>query len=145
MDTRAAQNFGSFNRVGAFRQLEEVETAYLFGSEAISQSGPVSDVDIAVVFDKTQLEPGLPQSRRRLEMIVDLKQLLPGREVDLVLLDKTSPLFAHRIVRDGVVVKETEPQKRTDREEKSIHRYIDTKPLRQKQWALHKMPANKRH
>lgn len=119
-----------------FRDRDDVETAYLFGSMARGEEGPTSDVDVAIVFDPERVSDGADRRERQLELAADLVDALDRNDVDVVQLDQCSPLFAHRIVRDGVVVKDAAPKRRVAREERIIHRYVDTKPLRDAQWRI---------
>lgn len=76
--------------------------AYLFGSQARGQSGPGSDVDIAVYLDE-----GLNRDDRfdlRLRLIGDLSVILQTDGVDLLLLRDLPLFFQYRIVREGKLI-----------------------------------------
>lgn len=83
-------------------QLEEllarqgVILAYLFGSQATGQAGPLSDVDV-------------------------------------VILNRATPLLAHQVVKYGRIIYEPDPLARIRFEVAAFHRYVDTKPLRKLQ------------
>jgi len=117
-----------------FRGRPEVRTAYLFGSVARGEEGPTSDVDVAVVFDPGRVPDESTRWRKRLELTADLVDALDRNDVDVVDLEAASPLVAHRVVRDGIVVKDSAAERRIEREERIFHRYVDTKPLRRDQW-----------
>ncbi|HFD40587.1 MAG TPA: nucleotidyltransferase domain-containing protein [Anaerolineae bacterium] len=110
----------------------QVTLAYLFGSQATGQAGPLSDVDIAVL-----LPPGTPASRWsaiQLALTNDLIDLLGCNQVDVVVLNRAPPLLADRVVRYGQVLFESDPLQRVRFETETLRRYLDTKPLRKLLW-----------
>lgn len=72
--------------------------AILFGSTARGSARPDSDVDLAI----WPADPDIPLSDE-LALQARLEALL-GRDVDLVRIDRASPLLAWRIARDGIVL-----------------------------------------
>ena len=79
-----------------------VVSAYLFGSHASGTAHNESDVDVAVLLDYRFH----PTARRRFDAGVGLSSALIGalhvNAVDVVVLNDAPPLFARRIVREGV-------------------------------------------
>src|SRR3972149_2768923 len=62
-----------------------------FGSTVTGSEHATSDVDVAVLAER-------PLSfRERAELMHDLPALSPGREVDLVLINRADPLFLRKI------------------------------------------------
>jgi predicted nucleotidyltransferase len=105
-----------------------VELAYLFGSQATGMAGPLSDVDIAVL-----LAPDVPREDwggTQVALITELIGLFRRNDVDVVILNRASPLLADRAIRYGRVLCEPDPLRRTRFEVKALQRYLDTKPLR---------------
>jgi len=51
-------------------------------------------------------------------------------QVDLVVLNKASPLLAHEVVRNGKLVFCRDPDRRVAFETDAFRRYVDTEPLR---------------
>ncbi len=100
--------------------------AYLFGSQARGEAGPLSDVDLAVVLDPATPQPDL----RRDDLNARLMQLLRRNDVDLVLADRAPPLLRHRILRDGVCLLAREPVEATRFAVQALHDFEDTRPLR---------------
>jgi len=107
----------------------DVVGAYLFGSQARGQAGPLSDVDVAV-----WLDPGLPapaRGRRQLELMSRTSDALGTDEVQVVVMNDAPPLLAQRVLRDGVLLAERDPALRVRLETDAIVRYLDTSPLRE--------------
>lgn len=104
---------------------ERVDCAWLFGSVARREAGPLSDVDIAVM-----LAPQVG-TRDRLDVAATLVEDLERRcpHVDLVLLDEASPLLKHRVLRDGLLLLERNPKRRVAFEARAIQEYLDFQPL----------------
>lgn len=106
---------------------EDAAAVYLFGSVARDQDRADSDVDIAVLYGKP-VEPGL--AGLKLDLAGDLEEHL-GRPVDLVVLDHQSPDFIHRVLRDGIIVLETNRSARIRFEVKARNEYFDVLPTLQ--------------
>ena len=110
-----------------------VVLAYLFGSQAEGMAGPLSDVDIAVL-----LGPDVPPeqwSDVQIDLIGDLVSLFHRDDVDVVVLNRVTPLLAHRVATQGQVIYEPDPLVRTHFEVEALRRYVDTAPLRRLRWA----------
>jgi uncharacterized protein len=106
-----------------------VAAAYVFGSQARGNPGPLSDVDVAV-----WAAPGTDPSRRfalRLELANAATRALDGETVDLVVLDDASPLLRQRAWRDGELLIDRDPRTRVRDEARALLEFLDTKPLRE--------------
>ncbi len=92
-----------------FSEIPEIKLAYLFGSRARGDVGPLSDWDFAVYVD------GLDSSQRfdlRLRLIGELCLKLKTNDVDVcVLNDIERPELKYNIVSEGVLLLEREPFK----------------------------------
>jgi len=102
----------------------EVLFAYLFGSRARGQAGPLSDTDVAVFID-----PSVDPFNARLVIIEELMRLIGDDRVDVITLNDASPVLRHAVITDGIVVKE-EKNLRTTFEEQATSEYLDTAHLR---------------
>ena len=102
-----------------------VDCAWLFGSVARGEAGPLSDVDVAVLLAAT-----VPPEAR-MDTAAALVEELERRcgRVDLVLLDEASPALRHRVLRDGLLLVERDARRRVAFETRSIQEYLDFKPL----------------
>lgn len=123
MDKRTREQAqGIFERHG-------VVLAYLFGSAARGNTGPLSDVDVAVVFRQPapDIEAGL---QRESVLASELEDVLK-REVDLInLADVTSPLLRHRVLRRGAAIYCADHKLRQELELRALHDFEDTRHLR---------------
>lgn len=120
MDTAALSAF--------FAAQPDVRLAYLFGSQARGETGPLSDVDLAIVLDPTITDADA--DARRDDLNARLMQLLRRNDVDLVLADRAPPLLRHRIVSRGVCLFAREPVEATHFAVRALHDYEDTRHLR---------------
>ena len=105
-----------------------VVLAYLYGSQARDDAGPLSDVDVAVLF-----EPGVPESerfRRVLHLIGELGSVFGRDDVYVVDLADASPLLRHRVYYDGVVLTCPDDAVRVRFATEALRDYVDTEPLR---------------
>jgi uncharacterized protein len=116
---------------------EDAAAVYLFGSVARREDRPDSDVDVAVLYGKP-VEPGL--AGLKLALAGDLEARL-GRRVDLVVLDKQSPDFVHRILRDGVLVIERNRSARIRFEVAARNEYFDVLPRLREYRSARRRPA----
>lgn len=108
-----------------------VVLAYLFGSQAEGKAGPLSDVDIAVL-----LGPQVPKERWtevQIALTNELIGLFHRGDVDVVILNRATPVLAQEVARSGQVIYEAEPGARVDFQIAALRRYVDTEPLRRLQ------------
>jgi len=107
----------------------DVVAAIVFGSAARGDTRPDSDIDVAVLFTREAAERGINRS----ELIADIMGVLKRNDVDVVILNRASPLLLHRVVRDGHVVYAANQGALAEFIIRSIQQYEDTKPLRKLQ------------
>jgi predicted nucleotidyltransferase len=81
---------------------EPVVVAYLFGSLARGDAGPLSDVDVAVLLEDN-LTPGETLALR-LQLMEAVGRALCVERVDVVVLNDAPYLLQHRVIRDGRVL-----------------------------------------
>jgi len=105
----------------------QVVFAYLFGSCARGDLGPLSDIDVAVYIDSR-----LAVFDYRLQLSEILAHELKTDHIDLVILNKAAPLLKSEVVRHGRVIKESK-QDRVIFEVQALAEYFDTAYLRQTQ------------
>lgn len=104
-----------------------VRFAFLFGSTARGDSGPLSDVDIAVYHD-----PAIEDLRW---LLADLVEASGTDRVDLVALNSAGPLLRQRVFRDGIPIVVQDHDLLGRLRFRTQIEYLDTAPLRRLWWA----------
>ena len=98
--------------------------AYLFGSMARGDATVTSDIDLAVLFEQPTADTLQgPVARLRL----DLEDAL-GRPVDLVSIENAPPDLIHRVLRDGILLVDRNPNRRIAFEVRARNDYFDLLP-----------------
>jgi predicted nucleotidyltransferase len=103
-----------------------LQLVVLFGSAARGQTGPRSDIDLAVLYDG-RIDP--------VELTNRITQLLKTDAADVVDLRAASPLLQMAALRDGVVLYERSPGTFLTAYSLAFRRYVDTRKLREAQAA----------
>jgi predicted nucleotidyltransferase len=131
IDERArvpAPDAAALERLRGALDRDGVVAAMLIGSQARGNAGPLSDIDVGIWH-----EPGLDPSTRlslHLALASAAARALGTDEVDVVMLNRASPLLRHRAIRDARRLVERDPKARVRFEAKALLDYLDTKPLR---------------
>jgi len=117
---------------------EGVVLAYLFGSAAREKMGPLSDIDIAVLFTEKVKKDAYFE--KELHLGVEIEKLLRLERVDVVNLGSAeSPLLKYNAVFGGKLIFCQDSKKKFETEIKIMKEYEDTKYLRHTQYYfLHK-------
>lgn len=105
---------------------DELAVVYLFGSRARGTAVPRSDVDLGLLFHEPQTEV-LLGPRNRIEGEVEATLGLPVQAVEL---RSAPPDLVHRVLRDGVLVLETDRSARIRFEHRKRMEYLDLQPVR---------------
>ncbi len=96
---------------------------YLFGSAAKGESTPLSDLDIAVLL---RSDTNIIATSLRFNLFADISRELRRNDIDLVILNSSSNLILQdEIIREGLVIFETDAEARDRFEEKILHSSID--------------------
>jgi len=108
-----------------FNTRECVELAYLFGSTAEGNTGPLSDIDIGVY-----LSNRLTKSERiekRLELTAELASFLKTSSIDLVVMNDASPVINFEIIKPNSPLFIRDEDLKLEVEQKVMSRYLDRK------------------
>lgn len=97
-----------------------LDSLWLFGSEAQGTARPDSDVDLAALFK------GHPTPLEVFETQVELAEIL-GRDVDLIDLDRVSPILGRQVLRQGRLLIDRNPKRRYAFFSRTISMYDDVK------------------
>lgn len=98
-----------------------VQCAWLFGSTARGEAGPLSDVDVAVLLDENVAR------ENHLDIAAALAEELErsAPRIDLTVLNEAPPALRHRVILDGLLLLERDPRQRIDFEVRSIREALD--------------------
>ena len=107
-----------------FRDRREFVAVYLFGSQARGQARPDSDVDLGLLY---ATPPEATLLAQPYELEADLSRRL-GRHVSCTVLNTAPPDLVHRVLRDGIIVAETDKSRRIAFEVKLRNEYFDLLP-----------------
>jgi predicted nucleotidyltransferase len=81
---------------------EGVVLAYLFGSAARGKMGPLSDVDIAVLFSKKVKKD--EYFDKQLKLALEIDEALKIYKTEVICLNEAPPLLKHRAVFFGIPI-----------------------------------------
>lgn len=111
-----------------FEKQPHVIAVYLFGSYAKSTAHALSDIDLAVLFDKKHTPKDLTEMR--LVYLRDLSQRLQVDTLDIQILTAKSSLpFLEQILRSHKLVLNKDPRQRIEFENQMRFLYFDFEPL----------------
>jgi predicted nucleotidyltransferase len=102
---------------------EGLACAYLYGSVARDEARPTSDVDVAVLFNESAESPS-----RTVDLEGKLERAL-GRAVQAVDIERVDLDLVHRILRDGILVLESDRSRRIAFEVRARAEYFDLRPF----------------
>jgi predicted nucleotidyltransferase len=117
-----------------------IELLLQFGSSVSGHLHPGSDIDLAVLLTR------VPASfDAHADLIADLQRLVPGREVDVALVNRADPLFLKRIT-DQCTLLYGSPQRLQELKIYAFKRYQDHRrylAMERAYVAAHLPPANR--
>ncbi|GBE35784.1 nucleotidyltransferase domain protein [bacterium BMS3Bbin06] len=109
-----------------FKDYPYIASAYLFGSQASGRTGPMSDVDVALLLKKPH-----PEGRELIHQMDYLGYRLEEiyrKEVDIVELNRQPLIFRHNVLRTGKLVYDADPPFRVRFEMRVITSFCDFEP-----------------
>lgn len=104
-----------------------VLAAYLFGSYAGGNPHKYSDIDIAVLFDRTVSSEDYTD--KQIDLTVNLGRLL-GREADVVVLNRAGSFLKYNVLKNGLRVYEKPDRSERGFEARAIVEYFDFLPIK---------------
>ena len=116
---------------GYLSGLPEIRFAYLFGSVAKGTENAMSDVDVAVLLDSEFLARPHPEHSYgyKAHLITELMSQLGTNQIDVVILNHANPFLRFQVLRDGIVICETNREERIRFQAQALSRYFDLKPF----------------
>ena len=97
-----------------------VRLVYLFGSQAIGHTGPLSDIDLAVLWQKNEPSPMLAS----VKLQQAIRDRLRDERVEVGPLNTQGIGFCFQVIRDGIMLYGTE-RERVRFEAKVLNEYHD--------------------
>jgi uncharacterized protein len=100
-----------------------VDALWVFGSEASGSARPSSDIDLAGLFRHRPSALALLEAREALGALL-------GRDVDLVDVERVSPIVAMQVFRRGRLLVDVDPSRRYRIIASAVSRYEDLRIVR---------------
>ncbi|HEY4688837.1 MAG TPA: nucleotidyltransferase domain-containing protein [Anaerolineae bacterium] len=107
----------------------DIALAYLYGSQARGSAGPLSDIDVAILFRPEVSRPD--RGDRLFHLTGELMSIFRRSDVFVADLDTASPLLRHRVYRDGQLLYCSDDRLRVKFAIEALRDYEDTRPLRE--------------
>ncbi|MGQ9632509.1 MAG: type VII toxin-antitoxin system MntA family adenylyltransferase antitoxin [bacterium] len=113
---------GELPRIRRLFSSQRVILAYLYGGYGRGDVGPLSDIDIAVLYGAEAREIW----DLRMATLDGLIDILGRDDIDLGVLNRASPLFRFEAIKGKLLFAKSE-RTRVEFERKTISEYLDTK------------------
>lgn len=107
----------------------QIVAVYLFGSLVSEKVNPLSDIDIAVLFDATLERQIIQQLETRLYF--ELAKLFQTDEIDLVVLNDAPLSIQFGVLRDKLLLYYSNKLKVVDFENQTTLEFLDFQPYRE--------------
>jgi predicted nucleotidyltransferase len=104
-----------------------VQLAYVFGSSASGKKGPLSDIDIAVLFTETPAPESVYQLAHQLSVCLETDR------IDLIVLNRAPVELRYAAIASGILVFEVDTSTRVDFEAQTLSFYGDYLPVLRQQ------------
>ncbi len=111
-----------------FAKYPQVDFAILFGSYAVGNPGPLSDVDIAYMLSDVDPEEAFEIDCK---LFVEITQCLGTDEISFICLNEAPVTIRFGVIADGKVIYLRNEDKLLDFKVKTMKHYIDTKAIRE--------------
>ena len=110
-----------------FKEERGVTLAYLFGSAARDKKGPISDIDVGVLYR------GAVAWKRHVELAHRIRRLLGDEEIDLVALNRVPAELAYSCIDEGILLYSENEAARVEFEARILDAYGDLLPMLERQ------------
>ncbi|MHA1911593.1 MAG: type VII toxin-antitoxin system MntA family adenylyltransferase antitoxin [Candidatus Kariarchaeaceae archaeon] len=104
---------------------KKIRFGYLFGSFAHGKAFWWSDVDIALSWPEYLEYTGKEKLAALRELIQAIDEILPSIELDLVIFEQQNVSLKFRIIREGKLIFNNDPEYRFNQIEKVMKEYYD--------------------
>jgi len=105
------------------KENKSVLVAYLYGSEATGRAGVLSDIDIGIlVKEDINKEDYI---RFEIEMASSINKDLPGKVIDVRIINNAPLDFRYRVIKEGKLIFERIIKDRVDFEVSTIRNYLE--------------------
>ena len=118
MDTKTVQKLEAYMKRKGF-----VSAAYIFGSHADGKAGPLSDIDIAVLFKNDMSKRDMDEKKTILAS--EIPSIICTDDFDLIVMNHAPLLMKFNIIRSGRVLKTS--RERVPMEFRTISDFLDRK------------------
>lgn len=104
----------------------DILLVYLFGSQARGKTGPLSDIDLAVL-----LKPASKREyfEKKLTLLSELTAVLGRDDIDLVILNQAPVMLKYHILKEGKPLFIRDEELHINIIQKTISEYLDFKPV----------------
>ena len=121
------------NRVAA-RLVNEFSVRFLvlFGSAATGETGPMSDIDLAVYVDPNRHKSGNIETV--LEIGLVLERAIGDKNIDVVILNDATPAIKFNVIRTGIQIMSTKQGDYEDFYVRTLAEYYDFIPFLNRQY-----------
>lgn len=107
----------------------EIMLAYIFGSQATGRTGPLSDIDLAFLVDKTHINQANYPYGYHAYLTSEMISILGSNNVDVIILNDVPPLLKFQVINRGEVIFSRSESHRIAFYIKAFNEYQDIKPL----------------
>lgn len=101
----------------------DINTVYLFGSQATGKSGPLSDHDIGILL-RENVRPA-KYFDLKLELMTLFRRFYKTTKIDLIILNNCPVILAMNIIKEGKIIYETDREYRIAFEAHVMSKYFD--------------------
>lgn len=108
-------------------RFQQIAAAWLFGSAARGELRPDSDIDVGLLLHDPHATAADEYAMLG-ELTARLEVVTAPRHVDVVLLEHQGPVFAHEALIDGLLILETDRERRIEFQARAVMRGIDFRP-----------------